>query len=166
MNKLIAGLGAAAALLLLAGCPNPINGVDLNEMVDQTAPVVTISSPADGTAYSQTVTVAGSATDAGKVRTVSYQVSGTLGLLVSGTITAAQLGGEREGTRIAASRLERPPDLVALLREVGDVSRPVARHVASDVPRAVRAFRGRPGGAGGSRRAAGRGPAAGGRGVW
>ena len=41
---------------------------------------------------------------------------------------ARELGGERERRGVAAGGLERPRDLVALRREVGDVARAVARH--------------------------------------
>ncbi len=80
----IAALAAPLALFVLAGCPNPIDSSEAKQMLDKTAPVVRITSPAEGSTYSQTVTVQGAATDAGKVRAVAWQVSGTLGLLLSG----------------------------------------------------------------------------------
>ncbi len=90
----LAALAASLAVsLVLGGCPNPIDSSEAKQMLDKTAPVVRITSPAEGSTYSQTVTVQGAATDAGKVRTVSYEVSGTLGLLLNGQIPASGIGG-------------------------------------------------------------------------
>ena len=89
----VARFSLPAALVLLAACPNPLTDAALREMLDKTAPVVTISSPTDGSDYTQTITVQGSATDpGGEVRTLSYQVNGTLGLLTSGELAGSQLG--------------------------------------------------------------------------
>jgi hypothetical protein len=85
-------LALAAWALLTAACPNPITTAAVNEMVDDRSPALAISSPTEGSTYAQTVTVQGTATDNGKVRTVSWSISGTLGLLASGQLTAAQLG--------------------------------------------------------------------------
>ncbi len=92
-KKVAAGLAAIALIAaILASCPNPIDSSALKEMTDETNPVVTINSPAQGSAYTQTVTVQGTATDNGRIRVVSYQVSGTLGLLKSGSIDGSALG--------------------------------------------------------------------------
>jgi hypothetical protein len=52
-------LAAAAALLGLSACPNPITGSVLAQMTDKSAPLITISSPQDNSQYTQTVTVQG-----------------------------------------------------------------------------------------------------------
>jgi len=88
-------LAAAAALLGLSACPNPITGSVLRQMTDQSAPVITISSPQDNSQYTQTVTVQGSIVHApGELREVGFLVAGTLGLLTQGEVPLASIGAD------------------------------------------------------------------------
>jgi hypothetical protein len=82
----------AAAVVLLAGCPNPITQVTVSQMKDKAAPSVTIFSPVSNTAYTQTVTVQGTALDSGQLRSVTYTVTGTLGVLATGEVPLASIG--------------------------------------------------------------------------
>lgn len=85
--RLAGALMALIGIPLLAGCPPPIDATVATRMGDSVSPSVSISSPAEGAAYSQTLLVQGSASDDGELASVSYTVSGVLGLLASGTAT-------------------------------------------------------------------------------
>lgn len=84
-------LGLAAAIVL-AACPNPVTNLTVNQVSDRSAPVVSFSAPAEGAAYTQTVSVQGTASDAGRLKGVSWAVTGTLGTLASGNLEPASLG--------------------------------------------------------------------------
>ncbi len=86
-----AALGAAAALAL-AACPNPVTDLTVNQVSDRSAPVVSFNSPPEGSAYTQTVTVQGTAADAGRLKGIAWAVTGTLGTLASGSLPPAGLG--------------------------------------------------------------------------
>ncbi|OHD19959.1 MAG: hypothetical protein A2064_13540 [Spirochaetes bacterium GWB1_66_5] len=86
-------LAAAAALLGLSACPNPITGSVLAQITDKSAPAITISSPQDNSQYTQTVTVQGSIAHVpGELREVGFLVAGTLGLLTQGEVPLASIG--------------------------------------------------------------------------
>jgi hypothetical protein len=86
-------LAAAAALLGLSACPNPITSGVLAQMTDKSAPVINISSPEDNSQYTQTVTVQGKVVHApGELREVSFLVAGTLGVLQQGEVPLASIG--------------------------------------------------------------------------
>ena len=86
----------ALMTMILFSCPVPIDETALSEMTDYTAPALTISSPADDTDYTQTVTVSGTASDDGRIRLVRYQVIGSLGTLLSGDLPPSSLGSAGE----------------------------------------------------------------------
>jgi hypothetical protein len=82
----------AVAVVLLAGCPNPVTQLTVSQMLDKAAPTVTIFSPVSNTAYTQTVTVQGTALDSGQLRSLTYTVTGTLGVLATGEVPLASIG--------------------------------------------------------------------------
>ncbi len=80
-------------ILLLAACPPPINDTTFTQVTDKTAPTVEINSPADNAPYDQNVDVQGKAIDnGGKLKSLSYVISGTAGTLSSGQIAVETLG--------------------------------------------------------------------------
>jgi hypothetical protein len=88
----VLGASAIAAALLLAGCPNPITQLTVDQMKDKAAPAVSIFSPTNNTAYTQTVTVQGTVLDSGQLRSLTYAVTGTLGVLATGEVPVASIG--------------------------------------------------------------------------
>lgn len=90
--RIAAVLFGAATLLVLAACPNPIADLTVSQVSDRAAPIVTFGSPVEGSSYTQTVTVQGTAVDAGRLKEVAWAVTGTLGTLVSGTIAPSAIG--------------------------------------------------------------------------
>lgn len=95
MKKGIRGAVISLALLsfltaLFFSC-NPITGADVLQGSDTIAPVITITSPADGSPYAVTVTVTGIVSDeadaagsAGRVDSLSWELTGTI---LGGTVT-------------------------------------------------------------------------------
>ena len=82
----------AAAILALSACPNPLTDLTVSQLSDKASPVITFSSPAEGSAYTQTVLVQGTAAEAGRIKDLTWTVTGTLGKLASGTIDPAAIG--------------------------------------------------------------------------
>jgi hypothetical protein len=81
------------AVIVVSGCPNPINNQTFLQMTDKNAPTIDISSPAGSTPYTQTVTVQGTALDAeGRLKGVAWTVTGVLGLLEEGQIPPSEIG--------------------------------------------------------------------------
>jgi hypothetical protein len=73
-----------AAFLLLSSCPEPIGKATAVQVRDVIAPVIVISSPAEGSLCANVVEIAGTVTDAatesgndGKAASMSYEVSGS-----------------------------------------------------------------------------------------
>jgi hypothetical protein len=71
----------AASCLAALSCPNPLDEAKLLHVKDTIGPVITISSPAEGSYCAKTVVVSGTvsdsataAGDAGKVQALSYEV--------------------------------------------------------------------------------------------
>jgi hypothetical protein len=88
-------LALGFGLLMLAACPNPITPDTYRQLSDKTAPSVSISSPADNSAYTQTVTVSGNAVDeGGQLRSLAYTVTGALGTLTNGSVDMAAIGSD------------------------------------------------------------------------
>jgi hypothetical protein len=81
----------AAITLLLSACPNPVTQATFSQMTDKAAPIIDISSPANNSAYTQTVTVQGTVVDSGQLRTLVYTVTGTLGVLATGEVPVESL---------------------------------------------------------------------------
>jgi hypothetical protein len=82
----------AAGILLLSACPNPVTQATFSQMTDKAAPIIGISSPANNSAYTQTVTVQGTAVDSGQLRSLTYTVTGTLGVLTTGEVALGSIG--------------------------------------------------------------------------
>ncbi|MCX6376901.1 MAG: hypothetical protein NTU88_12870, partial [Armatimonadetes bacterium] len=61
-------------------------------MTDKAAPIIDISSPASNSAYTQTVTVQGTVVDSGQLRSLTYTVTGTLGVLTTGEVPVGSIG--------------------------------------------------------------------------
>ena len=94
-RRSLAGLAAAAlaaSLVLLVGCPNPVTQLTVSQMKDKAAPAVNIFSPVNNTPYTQTVLVQGTVADSGQLRSVTYTVTGTLGVLATGDVPLASIG--------------------------------------------------------------------------
>jgi hypothetical protein len=86
-------IGSLFAVIVVSGCPNPINNQTFLQMTDKNAPTVDISSPAGSTPYTQTVTVQGTALDSeGRLKGVAWTVTGVLGLLEEGQIPPSEIG--------------------------------------------------------------------------
>ncbi len=81
----------AAGILLLTACPNPVTQTTFSQMSDKAAPIIDISSPANNSAYTQTVTVQGTVVDGGELRSLTYTVTGTLGVLATGDVPLASI---------------------------------------------------------------------------
>jgi hypothetical protein len=80
------------AVVVLAGCPNPITDDTFRQMSDRATPIVEIASPVENSPYTQTVTVTGTALDPdGSVRTVTWSVTSAFGELAAGTIDGSSL---------------------------------------------------------------------------
>ncbi|MBN2050046.1 MAG: hypothetical protein JW760_06330, partial [Spirochaetales bacterium] len=84
MKKTASIISLLVALALIAGCGNPISQSILDLNKDETGPVITITSPAEGSAYAKTVGVTGTVTDAvstgdeansGALASLTYQVA-------------------------------------------------------------------------------------------
>ncbi|MBN1836354.1 MAG: hypothetical protein JW820_10925, partial [Spirochaetales bacterium] len=91
----VVAAAAFAVLLVLAGCPNPIDQGIAEQMLDKSVPTLDISSPQDGSEYGQSVTVQGTTSDAGgRLRTLRYRVAGTLGVLLEGEVAASTIGSD------------------------------------------------------------------------
>jgi hypothetical protein len=88
-----AALAALAALLLL-GCPTPISHATSARVTDKTAPTITVTAPASNSAYTQTVIVQGKQSKSGMLKSLSYKVTGTLGLLASGSVPLSAIGSD------------------------------------------------------------------------
>jgi hypothetical protein len=92
----VGAVGCLFAAALLAGCPNPVTHEILERAKDREKPVVTITSPREGTYCARTVLVTGAATDAsgsggeGSVKSLHYEV---LASAVSGDVTLDPDGG-------------------------------------------------------------------------
>ncbi|MCX7030812.1 MAG: hypothetical protein NTU62_11930 [Spirochaetes bacterium] len=56
-------LAASLVVIVVSGCPNPINDQVFLQMTDKNPPTVDIASPAGSSPYTQTVTVQGTALD-------------------------------------------------------------------------------------------------------
>jgi len=85
------------AALFLTSCPTPIDQVILSQIEDEKGPVVVITSPENSSTYTQTVNVLGTVYDeGGELRSVTYIVTGTLGVLDSGEVPLEQIGVNRE----------------------------------------------------------------------
>jgi hypothetical protein len=82
----------AACILLLSACPNPVTQTTFSQMTDKAAPIIDISSPASNSAYTQTVTVQGTVVDGGQLRSLTYTVTGTLGVLATGEVPLGSVG--------------------------------------------------------------------------
>ncbi|MCX7037719.1 MAG: hypothetical protein NT005_01030 [Spirochaetes bacterium] len=82
----------AAGILLLSACPNPVTQTTFSQMTDKAAPIIDISSPASNSAYTQTVTVQGTVVDSGQLRSLTYTVTGTLGVLATGEVPVGSVG--------------------------------------------------------------------------
>jgi hypothetical protein len=93
-STLGAVLVGSIALLALAACPNPITDLTVSQISDRAGPVVSFSTPVEGSAYTQTVTVHGTAVDAGRLKSLAWTVAGPLGSLASGTIDPSALGAD------------------------------------------------------------------------
>ncbi len=76
----------AASILLLSACPNPVTQTTFSQMMDKAAPTIDILSPVSNSAYTQTVTVQGTVVDGGQLRSLTYTVTGTLGVLTTGEV--------------------------------------------------------------------------------
>ena len=82
-RKIFFGL-LTLVLLVLLSCRNPFNKQMLLQVKDAIGPVITISSPADGSSYAAMVAVAGTVRDsstasgdAGTVKSLRYEVLAT-----------------------------------------------------------------------------------------
>ena len=92
--RMILGAGTALVVVLMGGCPNPITGITFTRISDKTPPVVDIASPADNTAYTQTVTVKGTAVDdSGTIKKLAWTVTGAVGVIATGTVDPSTIGG-------------------------------------------------------------------------
>lgn len=93
-NTIIRGLLAVLVVVIaVSGCPNPIDNQVFLQMTDKNPPTVDISSPAGNTPYTQTVVVQGTALDAeGRLKGITWTVTGALGLLEDGGIQASDIG--------------------------------------------------------------------------
>ena len=95
ISRSVFSFTVAAAVLLLAACPNPITQDTFNQLNDKNPPSVTINSPSENSVYTQTVTVRGSVADTGgRLNTLSYKVSGTLGELANGQVELTAISGD------------------------------------------------------------------------
>ncbi len=93
IRVLLAAGAGAAILLAAAGCPNPVTDQIFLQMTDRNPPTVDVASPLGGTPYTQTVTVRGTALDGeGRLKGLSWTVTGALGLLDQGEIPASGIG--------------------------------------------------------------------------
>lgn len=90
MAARVSGLGAIVALIAvgLSSCPLPITSVMIEQLQDAVSPSVVIGYPTDGSAYSATVVVTGTASDTtggeigiGEIRRLTYE---TIPALVPG----------------------------------------------------------------------------------
>jgi hypothetical protein len=85
--------GLLAMLAVMGGCPNPITEATFKQLTDKNPPTVDISSPSDNSAYTQSVTVQGTAVDAeGRLKSLAWTVTGALGVLVTGTVPTTDIG--------------------------------------------------------------------------
>ncbi len=82
----------AAALLALAGCPNPVTDLTVSQVSDRTSPAITFTTPSEGSAYTQTVSIQGTAAEAGRLKNLAWTVTGTLGTLAAGTVDPSAVG--------------------------------------------------------------------------
>jgi hypothetical protein len=94
--KIIAAALIATSLCLLSSCPDPINRATATQAKDLIAPVIVITSPAEGCLCANIVEITGKVTDAateagndGKASSLSFEVAGST---VSGTIPFASDG--------------------------------------------------------------------------
>ena len=78
-------LPVAAAILALSACPNPLTDLTVSQLSDKASPVITFSSPAEGSAYTQTVLVLGTAAEAGRIKELTWTVTGTYNTTFSDT---------------------------------------------------------------------------------
>ena len=63
-------------------------------MKDKAAPAVNIFSPVNNTPYTQTVTIQGTVLDSGQLRSLTWAVTGTLGVLATGEVPLASVGAD------------------------------------------------------------------------
>ncbi len=88
---------AGLAVALLGSCVAPFDSTVVARVTDLSAPLLEVFSPVDGEIYAEVVTVSGRASDAESEGhqpvTVSYEVSGPLGVLRTGTTPASQADG-------------------------------------------------------------------------
>jgi hypothetical protein len=83
-QKFFASMLIGTALCLLSSCPDPITRATAIQVKDAIAPVIVISSPAEGCVCANIVEIVGTVTDAatesgndGKTASLSYEVSGS-----------------------------------------------------------------------------------------
>ena len=84
MKRILIPALVGASVLLLLSCPNPLTPQMVQHVKDSVGPVVTISSPAEGSSYAATVVVTGTVRDysttsgdQGAVKSMRYEVLGT-----------------------------------------------------------------------------------------
>jgi hypothetical protein len=92
--RFAAAAACAAALALLGACLPPIDAALSSRLSDTTAPAVSLVSPVENSAYTQTVTVQGKHSKPGKLKSLAYSVTGTLGVLDSGTVPDGAIGAD------------------------------------------------------------------------
>ena len=92
----VARVAAIAALvaLVLASCPQPISGTIVSRVTDKAVPVMTISAPTTNSAYTQTVLVQGKQSKPGMLKSLGWTVTGTLGVLASGTVPLGSIAAD------------------------------------------------------------------------
>jgi hypothetical protein len=85
---------AALAALVSLGCPTPLSDTTSSQVTDHTPPTVTISSPVNNSAYTQTVVVQGAQSKPGKLKSLEYTVTGALGQLAAGSVPLSSIGAD------------------------------------------------------------------------
>jgi len=96
MKSLLSTIFVSAVVLIFTSCPSTIDKDDLNQVKDETGPVVEINSHQDGDLFTQTEMVSGTVSDTadtsgGQITAFSYEIRNQLKTLITYDFTAEEL---------------------------------------------------------------------------